>query len=51
MKLAIIGSGISGIYAAHYLTKQHEVTIFEANSYPGGHTDTHKVIVRGKVTV
>lgn len=43
MKLAIIGSGISGLYSAHYLSKQHEVTIFEANAILGGHTDTHYI--------
>ncbi|MDO9161793.1 MAG: FAD-dependent oxidoreductase [Methylococcaceae bacterium] len=43
MKLAIIGSGISGLYSAHYLSKQHEVTIFEANAVLGGHTDTHHI--------
>ena len=40
MKIAIVGSGISGIYAAWKLSKQHEVTIFEKNSISGGHTDT-----------
>ena len=45
MKIAIIGSGISGIYAAHYLSTDHHVTIFEANPYPGGHTDTHNIVL------
>lgn len=45
MKIAIIGSGISGIYAAHYLNADHHVTIFEANPYPGGHTDTHNIVL------
>ncbi len=45
MKIAIIGSGISGIYAAHYLSPDHHVTIFEANPYPGGHTDTHNIVL------
>lgn len=45
MRIAIIGSGISGIYAAHYLAKQHEVTIYEANTYLGGHTDTHNIVL------
>jgi len=45
MKIAIVGSGISGVYAAHYLSKQHQVTIFEANPYPGGHTDTHNIVL------
>ena len=45
MKIAIVGSGISGVYAAHYLSKHHQVTIFEANPYPGGHTDTHNIVL------
>jgi uncharacterized protein len=45
MKIAIVGSGISGLYAAHYLNKQHEITIYEANPYPGGHTDTHNIFL------
>ncbi len=47
MKIAIIGSGISGLYAAWRLSKQHEVTVFEKNNYIGGHTDTHQVTVDG----
>ena len=45
MKIAIIGSGIAGIYAAHYLDNQHEVTLYEANRYLGGHTDTHQLLL------
>lgn len=45
MKLAIVGSGISGLYAAYYLSKQHDITIYEANPYPGGHTDTHNIFL------
>jgi predicted NAD/FAD-binding protein len=48
MNIAIIGSGISGIYAAHYLSKQHHITLYEANSYLGGHTDTHDINIEGK---
>lgn len=48
MKIAIIGSGISGIYAAWRLSKQHDVTVFEKNNYVGGHTDTHQVVVDGQ---
>jgi len=40
-KIAVIGSGISGIASAYYLTKYgHDVTLFEAGSYFGGHTNT-----------
>ncbi|MGJ8690593.1 MAG: NAD(P)/FAD-dependent oxidoreductase [Gammaproteobacteria bacterium] len=40
MKIAIIGSGISGLTAAYYLHKKHEVVIFEAQERIGGHTAT-----------
>jgi len=42
MKLAIVGTGISGMTCAHYL-KNHKVSIFEKNDYAGGHTHTHSV--------
>ena len=45
MKLAIIGSGISGLTAAYLLSKIHDVTVFEANDYIGGHTNTIDVPV------
>ncbi|MBS3954733.1 MAG: FAD-dependent oxidoreductase [Methylomicrobium sp.] len=48
MKIAIIGSGISGIYAAHYLSQKHQVTLYEANAYAGGHTDTHQIALEGR---
>lgn len=40
MKIAIIGSGISGLLAARLLADDHEVHVFEANAYAGGHTNT-----------
>lgn len=46
MRIAIIGSGISGLTCAHYLTKAgHSPTVFESNDYIGGHT--HTVTVKG----
>ncbi len=45
MNIAIVGAGISGIYAAHYLAKKNQVTLFEANSYLGGHTDTQHLLL------
>jgi uncharacterized protein len=40
MKIAVIGSGISGLLAARLLADEHEVHVFEANNYAGGHTNT-----------
>ena len=40
MKIAIIGAGISGLMAAYQLRRQHDITVFEANDYIGGHTST-----------
>jgi predicted NAD/FAD-binding protein len=40
MRIAIIGGGISGLVAAYLLQGEHEVTLFEANDYVGGHTHT-----------
>lgn len=40
-KIAIIGSGISGLTCGYYLTKaNHDVTVYEAEDYIGGHTHT-----------
>ena len=41
MKIAIIGSGISGLTVAYLLCKDYDITVFEANDYIGGHTHTH----------
>lgn len=43
IKIAIIGGGISGLTTAHLLCGEHEVTLFEANYYPGGHTNTRDI--------
>ena len=39
-RIAVVGGGVSGLVAAHLLHPDHEVTVFEAGAYPGGHTNT-----------
>ena len=48
MNIAVIGGGISGLTAAHLLSEQHSVTLFEANDYVGGHTATKDVELGGQ---
>lgn len=40
MKVAVIGTGIAGNTAAYRLRKEHDVTVYEAQNYVGGHTNT-----------
>ncbi|MBF0264156.1 MAG: FAD-dependent oxidoreductase [Gammaproteobacteria bacterium] len=47
-KIAIIGSGISGLTCAALLSKEHHITLFEANDYLGGHTATVDIEHDGK---
>lgn len=48
MKIAIIGSGISGLVVAHRLRQNHEITLFESESRIGGHTNTVQVELDGE---
>lgn len=43
MKIAIIGSGISGNVVAHHLHRDHDITLYESAGHVGGHTHTHTV--------
>ena len=43
MRIAVVGSGISGLVAAYVLSRTHEVTLFERDDRLGGHTHTHRV--------
>lgn len=47
MKLAVVGTGISGMVAASILSREHEVHVFEANDRVGGHTHTVDVEIEG----
>lgn len=47
-RIAIIGTGISGITVAWHLHRAHEVVLFEANDYVGGHTATRDVELGGR---
>ena len=48
MRIAVVGSGIAGLASAWLLSRQYEVTLFEAGSYFGGHTHTHDVEQHGR---
>lgn len=43
MRIAIVGAGVSGLTVAHLLHGSHEITVFEAADYAGGHTNTIRV--------
>ena len=47
MKIAIIGSGVSGLTCAHLLDPHHDVTVFESSDRVGGHANTVDVVVDG----
>ena len=47
MRIAIIGSGIAGLSAAWLLAGQHDVVLYEANDYAGGHSNTIDVSLDG----
>ena len=48
MKIAIIGSGISGLTASYLLNQQHDITLFESDSRLGGHTATIDFQLQGR---
>ena len=49
MKVAVIGSGISGLSAAHYLSKNFKVDLFEKNNHFGGHSHTLDINVENNI--
>ncbi|MBS0458487.1 MAG: FAD-dependent oxidoreductase, partial [Proteobacteria bacterium] len=48
MRIAVVGSGISGLASAWLLSHAHDVVLFEANDYLGGHTHTHPIELAGQ---
>ena len=48
MRIAIIGSGIAGLTCAHLLSRRHEISVFEAANWIGGHTHTVDVQCQGR---
>ncbi|MFN5745272.1 MAG: NAD(P)/FAD-dependent oxidoreductase [Methylococcaceae bacterium] len=49
MRIAIVGSGISGLVAAFKLSGRHDITVYEAADRIGGHTHTHEIPLAGKI--
>ena len=43
MRIAIVGTGVSGLVCAHLLSRRHDVTVFEADRRPGGHAHTVRI--------
>lgn len=48
MRIAIVGTGISGMVAAYLLHSEHELVVYEANDYIGGHTHTVEIEAHGR---
>ena len=50
MKIAVVGSGISGLSAAYYLSKKYKVDLFEKDDHFGGHSYTLDINLNNKKT-
>ena len=48
MKIAVVGSGISGLSAAYFLSKKHKVDLFEKDNHFGGHSYTTNIFLDKK---
>lgn len=46
--IAIVGTGIAGLTCAYFLNERHNITVFEANDYVGGHTATKDITYQKK---
>ena len=49
MKIAVIGSGISGLSSAYYLSKHHKVDLYEQSDHFGGHSYTYDIKEEDKI--
>ena len=47
MRIAIVGSGVSGLTCAHLLRHNHDITVFESEARPGGHAHSHQIELGG----
>jgi predicted NAD/FAD-binding protein len=45
VRVAIVGTGVSGLVVAHMLYGEHDISLFEANDYVGGHVNTFPVVL------
>jgi uncharacterized protein len=50
MRIAVIGTGIAGLVCTHVLRPHHDLTVFEADSRPGGHSHTTTVSIGDRAT-
>ena len=48
MKIAVIGSGISGLSAAYFLSRKHKVDLFEKEDRFGGHSHTLDILTENQ---
>ena len=48
MRIAVVGSGVSGLVAARLLSQRHDITVFEADSRIGGHVNTVDFVLDGE---
>ena len=48
LRIAIIGSGISGLVCSYFLNKEYEIKLYEKNDYVGGHSNTVEINYDGK---
>ena len=49
MKIAVIGSGISGLSAAYFLSEKYKVDLFEQDDHFGGHSYTYEIRKNNKI--